>query len=377
MATKKKANEETTTITLPRADWIRVIGTAARAVDKRTPLDAARLVHVSCGAGGIIARGTDLLVYVTSELACDVPACEFALPAGDFMDRLSAMPDGDVKVNVGAESVEIVAGSRRFKLARPSSEDAFPQFRECDAPAFTLDAATLRGAIGVVRHCAGTDVARPHINAVLVEVMPGGAVRTVATDGHRLGLHERGDVGPVKETALLPLRVVDIVAKGEATGPVQCRFGKASVSFTAGTSHVVTTTCALPEGQFPPYQNVIPARSDASKIARVHGASFAAALSAIGATSDARTGGVNLDFVTGRVDISAESAEKGRGDDSVPADYTGKAYVCANAKYLADAVQAIDSDDVELQVGGALEPIVCYSAKGNTRIVVMPMRGDR
>ncbi|HEY6460308.1 MAG TPA: DNA polymerase III subunit beta, partial [Polyangiaceae bacterium] len=130
----------------------------------------------------------------------------------------------------------------------------------------------------------------------------------------------------------------------------------------------------LVDAQFPPYSQVIPAQSE--KLVRVPRPAFAEALRAVSVAASERTGGVKLAFTKGTMRITTESPESGEGFDEIPIDYTGPNMTIGfNAKYFLDVLAALDEDEVQLGLGGELDPAVVRPVGARQFLaVVMPMR---
>jgi DNA polymerase-3 subunit beta len=74
--------------------------------------------------------------------------------------------------------------------------------------------------------------------------------------------------------------------------------------------------------------------------------------------------------------ITSESPESGEAFDEVPVEYSGANLTIGfNAKYFLDVLAALDEDEVELGLGGELDPAVVRPAGPRQFLaVVMPMR---
>src|SRR5579864_4401927 len=208
----------------------------------------------------------------------------------------------------------------------------------------------------------------------------------VTTDGHRLSKMEVKVSGrQASATMLIPLKAIqelrrlcdEMVAEHkdgnkEATKPqLQITQSGSSAFFTGGG---MSFAVRLVDAQFPPYSQVIPQQSE--KVVRVPRAQFAEALRAVSVAASERTGGVKLGLSPGTMRITTESPESGEGFDEVPVEYDGQSMTIGfNAKYFLDILGALDEDDVQLGLGGELDPAVIKPAGERQFLaVVMPMR---
>jgi len=136
----------------------------------------------------------------------------------------------------------------------------------------------------------------------------------------------------------------------------------------------VSFAVRLVDAQFPPYSQVIPQHSD--KVVRISRAPFAEALRAVSVAASERTGGIRLGLAKATLRITTESPESGEGFDELPIEYTGQSMTIGfNARYFLDILGALDEDEVELGLGGELDPAVIKPIGPRQFLaVVMPMR---
>jgi DNA polymerase-3 subunit beta len=104
------------------------------------------------------------------------------------------------------------------------------------------------------------------------------------------------------------------------------------------------------------------------------------ALKAVSVAASDRTGGVKVTMAHNVLRFQSESPESGDGFDEVAIEYSGpEVTIGFNAKYLRDILGAMHVDDVALEVGGELDPVLVKPATEtngdeNYLAVVMPMR---
>ena len=340
-------------------------------------------------AGRLTVAATDLYRAARAESSCQITSPGgIALPAADIVERVRAMPEGALTLAIdGTRAVLTAAASKRRYALQGLPAGEFPQLPTpaAEDTRLVLPVDTFAAMLARVAPSVSTDTSRPAVNSALRSPFPGG-VRMVSTDGHRLALAEatvgsapagaRGILVPL--SAISELRKLIDGASGFATltMPADGAWAHLSLSESPGLSFAFKLLAQ--DVTFPPYQQVIPAEARAC-VARVNRALLADAVAKVALASSEKPASVALAFSAadgGCVKVTSRSAENGEGFDEVPATYTGADIRFGiRAPYFADCMAAVDSDEVDIQVTGELDPLVIRPAGGVGYIgVVMPVR---
>jgi DNA polymerase III subunit beta len=222
-----------------------------------------------------------------------------------------------------------------------------------------------------------------HLNSALFE-WEGTKIRMVTTDGHRLSkLEVESDGTEASASMLVPLKgVLELrrlcdEALGEASGDdapelALTQSGPNAFFDLAGFHFSVK----LVDAQFPPYQQVIPENTDHKM--RLPRDAVQDALRAVSLAANDRTGGVKISLSKNAVRFTSESPESGEGFDEVAVDYEGPDVTIGfNARYFIDVLNAIDAEEVVVEVSGELDPALIRpgtESSGEYIAVIMPMR---
>ncbi|MGC4090671.1 MAG: DNA polymerase III subunit beta [Polyangiaceae bacterium] len=380
-------------VVVSKKDLLKVLSRCQGVADKKStmPVLGNVLLEVK-GTDRLRVAATDLYLAMSTTLQAEVQAPgSVAVGARDLLERVRMMPEGPLAISVSpnsATTIRAVGSARRFTLHGVPGEE-FPTLPEPDpsAPALSLDARALSRLIAATYFSISTDDTRLHLNSAMFE-WDGEHVRMVTTDGHRLSKMEMLVRGKHASTTLLiPLKgVLELKrlcdettseAKGESGNDV------AEIKIVQGGPNAffelegLRFSVKLVDAQFPPYQQVIPERSEHS--VRAPRLQLADALKAVSVAASDRTGGIKLSLSNGKMRFESESPESGEGFDEVAVDYDGaEITVGFNARYFLDLLGAIEDDEVVLGISGELDPAVVRpsTASGNSTYlaVVMPMR---
>jgi DNA polymerase-3 subunit beta len=375
-------------VIVSKKDLVPVLDRCQGVADRKSTMPVLGNVLLEVGGPNELKlAATDLILAVRGRVNARVEqGGSVAVGARDLIERVRNMPDGEIGIATNANAattLRAVGSARRFTLQGIPGEE-FPSLPQPDkdAKAQALDAAVLATLISGTHFSISNDETRPHLSSALFE-SDGEWVRMVTTDGHRLSkLEARVEGRHGSGNMLIPLKGVNELrrlcdeAAGKGDGAAELKIvqsGPNAYFELPGFSFSVK----LVDAQFPPYQQVIPAEyAHRVKVPRL---ATADALNAVSVAASDRTGGVKLTLSKGKLRFESESPESGEGFDELAVDYAGADLTVGfNARYFLDVLRAISDDEVEIGLGGELDPAVIRpggeSARQNYVAVIMPMR---
>jgi DNA polymerase-3 subunit beta len=328
------------------------------------------------GKERVLCAATDLNVAVMASLPARVET-EGGLTVGarQFHEIVKGLSGDEVHVKRTEQSwAEIRGGRAEFKLVGMSDRD-FPKLPAVsEAPLFKVDAAALRDMIAKTAFSISADETRQHLAGVLFE-SDGQTGRMVSTDGHRLSKVGRELPGGPKLQAgvLIPRKGV-----GEIRRALEGREGDSEIGVHQGHFVVradgVALTIKLNEGQFPPYDQVIP--KDNKHVVTVGRDELLEAFRRVAIMASDKTLGVRLAVDKGKLSIEADNPDLGNARERIEVAYKGPAVQAGfNARYFIDLLTEIGAAEVRLELEGELDPAVVRPADGSDYLgVIMPMR---
>ncbi len=247
-------------------------------------------------------------------------------------------------------------------------------------PMNKIKGSMLREMIRKTAFAMSVDEMRKNLNGVFLETERSGGnllIRMVATDGHRLAMMKM-DVG--EEDFLIMEKGVIIPRKGlgEIRRLVEDVPGDVFIGIRQGmcmikTDHVLLKV-SLVDGEYPDYKRVIP--SEKGIMMGVQKDEFLHSLRRMSVISSERYNGVILTLSNGKVVLNSTNPDVGEAKDEIEVSYEGEERsVGYNVTYLADAIEVIDEERVDLEIGVAMKPAV-IRAVGNENYycIVMPLK---
>src|SRR5262249_44749199 len=130
----------------------------------------------------------------------------------------------------------------------------------------------------------------------------------------------------------------------------------------------------LIDGQFPPYDQVIP--KDNERAFTVSRLALLDALRRVSLMSSDKTSGVRLALEKGKVRIESDNPDLAAAKEEMEMGSRGTpVQIGFNARYFIDRLGEIGTADVRVELAGELDPAVVRPADGSDYVcVVMPMR---
>lgn len=358
-------------ISIERAELVRIVTTAGRAVPRRTTIDILGCVLLTAEGGKLQARGSDLDLEISVSAAAEHDTDgAFAVDAAKLGDIARKLAGDTVTIDTADGFATVKAGRSRFKLPMRDAAD-FPSLSGGGQPvtSFTIDSAELARMLNATVLAVSTEATRYYLNGVYLHHIDG-SLRAVATDGHRLA---RVDI-PAPEGAealpgiIVPTKMVHEMAR--LAGSVTVVANTTSIGVSAGD---VAVTSKLIDGRFPDYGRVIPQDNDRVLLVSRDALRDAVARVATMAAGDSRA--IRLDLADSEVTLSVNGQDGGSASEFVPADYAAEPMTIGfNSAYVAEVVGAIAGEEVEARFADPGTPPL-FTAPGKTDVlyIIMPM----
>lgn len=338
------------------------------------------LSHVLMEAtdGQITLFGTDLDVGIRIALPTEtIQPGAVALSAKKLYDIVRELPDEPIEIQVDEELVTTIRCHRSHFKLKGLPRDDFPSLPSIKAEGGVgLPPKTLREMIRRTIFAVSTDQTRYTLNGILYQ-LTSADMRMVATDGHRLAMvkvDRAGVTGDAQmEGLIVPRKAMAEILKlfRDDSAAVWVRLADNHLVVEQGRQTLVTR---LIEGQFPNYDQVIPAPSGKGLVVRRD--VLEGALRRTSAILGERTTPTVMDLKPNRLVVSCANLDLGEAREEVEVEYSGQELsVGFNARYVLDFLGAVDAERVSLGVSDPLSPGLFRPAEDGTyTCVIMPMR---
>ncbi|RSK34448.1 DNA polymerase III subunit beta [Bhargavaea beijingensis] len=300
------------------------------------------------------------------------------LQAKYFNEIVRKLPTNDIEIEVsGHLQTHIRSGKSEFHLIGSDAED-YPQLPEIDDDRhFAIPADLLKSIIRETVFAVSASESRPVLTGVHWQVQEGELV-CVATDSHRLARRKtRLESAPDDDySVVIPGKSLQELNKilEDSNEPVGITMSNKQVLFRAG--HVLFYSRLL-EGNYPDTSRLIP--SEYKTDIYVNGKTLLQSIDRASLLAREERNNVVRFSADGSniVEISSNSPEIGKVEEQVEtASVEGEELkISFSAKYMMDALRAIEGQDIVIRFTGAMRPFILKSAEDDTLLqLILPVR---
>jgi DNA polymerase-3 subunit beta len=362
-------------LTATREDILAPLQSVIGVVERRQTMPVLANVLLAARDNRLSCTGTDLEVELVAASSVSVQqAGDITVPGRKLLDIFRSLPEKtSVALSTEGERVSLRAGRSRFTLSSlPASE--FPLVDEINVQQ-TLSVAQgeFRRLIDKTHFSMAQQDVRYYLNGLLLET-DGKTLRAVATDGHRLALCET-------ELSVKAKTNQQVIVPRKGVLELQRILGtEGDIELAVGTNHVraqigdIRFTSKLIDGRFPEYGRVIP--SSPARMVEADREPLKLALQRTAILSNEKYRGIRLVARPGLLTLQAHNPEQEEAEDQVEVNYNGEEVeIGFNVNYLLDALNAIESDKVEIGLTDSNSSCLIHApGTTHTKYVVMPMR---
>jgi DNA polymerase III subunit beta len=315
---------------------------------------------------------TDLNIGISCVIPVDIQEPgSITIPARRFSSIIKELSDTEIGVNSKKNNIVIIeTNSCQFKIIGLPAEE-FPKLPEFkDKEVIGLEQALLKQMLNRTSFAVSLDEARYILNGIMFKISQSN-ITLVATDGKRLAIDNKKLSKPVSKdiNMIIPLKTIQELQRNlQDEGDLSIIIGANQVLFDLGNTIVISR---LIEGEFPDYQQVVPAQAE-SKV-KINREQFLLAIrrASLLATPDYQA--VKFEVFKNKLVLSKSTPDVGESREEVAMEYSGKEILIGfNPNFLIDVLKNLDAETVELEISGSEKPGVIRN--DGYIYIVLPMR---
>lgn len=357
----------------------KTVSLVSRAVSSRTTMPILGYILLETGHDRLRMTATDLELAIQAEMDAEVKrGGQATAPARLLAEIVGQLPASTVEIRAeeGAPQCRITCEASEFEILGLPPAD-FPALPRVDGgPVASVDAGILRTMISQTIFAVSTDETRPFLTGVYV-VLDGNEGRFVATDGGRLALRKTVLERPAQQKlgVIVPAKALQELSRALAgvEAEVQVTLADTQVVFSVPGLRVFSRIIS---GQFPNYEKVIPEAQAIKQRIRARTERLLRAVRRVAITARDSANVVRLAARGRTLTITSNTPEVGRAREEVEVEAEGEVVEAAfNARYLLDCLNAIEADEVSVELTGPLSPgVIRPTHHGDYVYVLAPVR---
>lgn len=361
-------------VTVEQSQLLKSLQAVERAINERSSLPILSNILLETTPQELVVTATDLDVGVQCRLPLTTTPEEGAvtLPAKRLTTIIRELPMEAVTMEAKKNhTAHVTCGATQFRVQGLPPED-FPTFPPFEyAQSLVVAQPVLKELVTQTAFAMSMEETRFILNGALLAYREG-VLTLVATDGRRLALARAAveSRGAQPFNVVLPAKTIRELARllGEDEAVTIAPLKDNQVVFRFGG---VTLLTRLIEGQFPAYEQVIPAPSGTLLTCdrqRLHDA-----IRRVGLMTTATSQAIVFELAGDRVVVSKESPEVGSAREEIPATYTGDPMTMAfNPEYWLDVLRATDTETITIEVTSPEKPAVVR--REEELFLILPMK---
>jgi len=353
-------------------------------VSQRSTLAILSNALFEAADGTLRLDATDLDISVSTACACEVlEPGKVTLQAKAVFDIVKNLEEDEIEIETEENYwAKLKAGNVNCRIVGTHPDD-FPQVLDTtDVEMYPIGTERLLEMIDKTLFSVSTDDARPNLTGAFFKVTDTGSLLMVSTDGHRLSkievkpeeLETAGNIPEaLEEGIIIPRKGLAELKRNVSARGAELSFGLKdnNIIFKHGP---MSLSIRLIDGSFPDFTQVLPRESDNKAI--LDRDIFTQSLRFVSLFANPKTNNVRLSLSDDGLELYATDPDRGEGLKTVPVEYAGSPVKAGyNFKYLLDVLQALDGNEVSIEIIDTLSPTLVRDTQSDEALfVVMPMR---
>lgn len=351
----------------------RALSIVSRTASTRTTLPILSNVLIRAIDNQLILSSTNLEVSTTQKVSASIQEeGVVTVPARLITDFVSNLPKTNIEITVSSNKMSIVADGYRSNINTTSADD-FPIMPEPETKnEISILAGIFKKAILNTAPIASSDNTRPILTGVYMYSSEGN-LYMAATDGYRLA--EKQVIETKKQiSAIIPASTLNDINRVLIEDSEVVNIGVSDDQITINIGDT-TINSRLIEGKFIDYKQLIPTNTQIEATVSQPELLRITKISELFARDSA--GSITIDINSNKSTLSVHSITSEIGDNTaeVEAITKGEGLITLNSKFLLDAINQIDSNEIKLQFNGKLAPVLITTDNDSTyKHIIMPVK---
>lgn len=345
----------------------------SKACAVRSTAPVMECIKISADNDEVVFLASDGELSIQKTVKAEVfESGEICVPGKLFSDFVSKLTGEEISINTSDKGMEIRYRDSGTSMQTIRAEE-FPRIDlEIGENYFEMKQSDLKKIISETTFCCAQDDARPVLKGCLMEF--GDKLEMTALDGYRLALSETKILSKSGEKSLIcPARTLGEISR-MLTGEDEeiTLYNKSGLLMVKSDGMIVVSR--LYQGDFIKKENVLPSRFTTNVTFDKNELIASVERAAILIRGD-KNNLITLEIENDGVNVSSAS-EIGNVAERVSAETDGvELNISMNAKYLLDALRALEEEKITISFNGAVSPFILQNAeKKESLYLILPVR---
>lgn len=363
-------------IKVTQANLNKALSVVARvAASKNTlPVLGNILLNVSNNQLKLSATNLDIAINTMVGAKVAKPGA-LTIPARLFQDFVANLPDTTIRLKQEDNRLHITTENHNSTINGIAADEfpIMPTIQKGDS--WTIEANIFKKALQQVAGAASGDEARPILTGLFFHTA-NKELFIAATDSYRLAEKKLPAPSTKEVKFILPASAAHDVLRiiGEATEATEVSVTQDNqqVRFETADTELIAR---LIEGEYPDYQKLIPAEFTVSATLPKAEIVSITKVSSLFARSAAGSVMLRANQEKQTIEVQSVASQIGENTASAPAKVTADGEITLNARFLLDAINALEGETVTIGFNEKLQPVGVTSPDHSDYIhIVMPLK---
>ncbi len=345
----------------------------SRIINNNTTLPILNNILIKVTKTSVTLLSTNLEVSITKIIRAKIiEEGTLTIPANLFTNFISNIPSGIVTIETNKNQLKVNTENNNCVINGVSDEE-FPIIPEIEeGVSLIINAQEFKNKLLQVTFVASNNENRPVLTGVYL-YMKDSNLFIVATDGSRLSENLIKNMNQ-NCSLLIPVTAMNDLIKtiSDEDKEIKIIINNQQVCFKFNETEII---CRLLEDKYPDYQNLIPKTfTSKSKVNKIDFLNIVK-VSNLFAKESAGSLTIELDEDNQEIKINSLTSQIGENSSKTKADIKGSGQITLNSKFLIEALNSIQGNEIEFCFNSKTEPILIKDTKNNDyKHIIMPLK---
>jgi DNA polymerase-3 subunit beta len=356
--------------------FAKALTNASRLANPKADLSTIGNILIKTNKSEIVIESTNLEIASVQKIPAKIiKQGSITAPGKLIADYINNLPNTKITLIVKNNIITIKSDKNTSNIHGYSDDDypEIPLIEDNYTARLSIDKNKLVQAISQITPCASQDITRQILTGVFIHTVEK-AIYMTATDGYRLA--ERKNIAKSNNEieAIIPVTTLQELAYNinDDIKEVEITLNDTQIQFTINENII---TSKLIDGTYPNYKQLIPNSNDKSAVVNRDELIKAVKISRL-FTRDSG-GAINLCLENNKLIIKSITSELGESTSEIPVIETPNKTinVTLNSKYLSDALNTLNTTNINIESSGKLTPFILKPENDNTyQYIIMPIK---